>query len=109
SSRARTGCARCPCAAFPAAGCRRRSSPCRGGSGGPPCASSSDPCRKLPGSSLAWTWDLLLLLQPLGCGLDGLDDVRVAGAAAEIAADGLADLRLGGSFLAGEQGAGGQH
>src|SRR2546426_5168853 len=52
---------------------------------------------------------LLLLPQVLGCGLDGLDDVRVAGAAAEVAADRFADLRLGGILVAGEQGAARQH
>src|SRR5437899_11440440 len=52
---------------------------------------------------------LLLLPQVLGCGLDGLDDVRVPGAAAEVAADGLADLRLGGILVAGEQGAARDH
>src|SRR5919106_3333126 len=40
---------------------------------------------------------------PVGGDLDGPDDVRVAGAAAEIAGDGLADLALVGTGAASQQ------
>src|SRR5712671_1013154 len=52
---------------------------------------------------------LLLLLQPLSCGLDGLDDVRVPGAAAEVAADRLADVRFAGLLVPRQQRAPGHH
>src|SRR5260370_27185796 len=46
---------------------------------------------------------LLLGAQLLGCVLDGLDDVHVPGAAAQVAADRFADLRLAGALVAREQ------
>src|SRR6266850_1744663 len=52
---------------------------------------------------------LLLLAQPLGCGLDGFDDVRIARAAAEVAADCLSDVRLAGLLVARQQRAAGHH
>src|SRR5438128_9037403 len=51
----------------------------------------------------------VLLAQLLGCVLHGLDDVEIAGAAAEVAADGLADLGLARVLGALEQRAARQH
>src|SRR5256885_4841045 len=50
-----------------------------------------------------------LLAQLLGCVLDGLDDVHIAGAAAKVAADGFADLHLVRLLVARQQGAAGHH
>src|SRR5262245_15794658 len=44
-----------------------------------------------------------LLLEPLGGKLDRLDDVHVAGAAAQVPRDGLADVLLAGVGILGEE------
>src|SRR6185369_4389824 len=56
-----------------------------------------------------WVSSLRLRAQLPGCMLDGLDDVDVSGAAAEIAGDGLADFELAGIVVLFEQGDAGEH
>src|SRR6186713_53094 len=62
-----------------------------------------------PETSALVLGDISRLLQLVGRELDGLDDVDVAGAAAEVPRDGLADLELAGLAVLLQQRAGGEH
>src|SRR5215471_15853973 len=66
-------------------------------------------CPMPPTSGLVLGCMACLLAQPLGCELDCLDDVHVAGAATQISGNRLPDLRFARILVLGQQRAAGHH